>query len=153
MVCPVPSCLLGFRRNWTFPLQELACVFLCEESPLWQSEEARAYLKRLYDPKYRDYRWAADGIFRVGTWMQNEMQDAEAAMPHWEHVFTHNPEHPEAERSLFYYGIMAMHRQQYAKAKKAFTEYLRRYPDSRWTERVRTKLLPKANRLTKESER
>ncbi|MBS3762840.1 MAG: tetratricopeptide repeat protein, partial [Planctomycetes bacterium] len=116
-----------------------------------RSEEARAYLKRLYDPKYRDYRWAADGIFRVGTWMQNEMQDAEAAMPHWEHVFTHNPEHPEAERSLFYYGIMAMHRQQYAKAKKAFTEYLRRYPDSRWTERVRTKLLPKANRLTKES--
>ncbi len=114
-------------------------------------EEAMAYLKRLYDPKYAKYPWTADGIFRIGTWAYNATQDPDDAMKHWEYVFKRNPKHPEAERSLFYYGLTAMRTKEYRKAAEAFTEYLNRYPDSRWTKRVETELLPQAQKSMKEN--
>jgi len=116
-----------------------------------QHDEAMAYLKRLYDPKYAKYPWTADGIFRIGTWAYNATQDPDDAMKHWEYVFKRNPKHPEAERSLFYYGLTAMRTKEYRKAAEAFTEYLNRYPDSRWTKRVETELLPQAQKGIKEN--
>ncbi|NBB96368.1 MAG: tetratricopeptide repeat protein, partial [Planctomycetes bacterium] len=114
-------------------------------------DEAMTYLKRLYDPKYAKYPWTADGIFRIGTWAYNATQDPDDAMKHWEYVFKRNPKHPEAERSLFYYGLTAMRTKEYRKAAEAFTEYLNRYPDSRWTKRVETELLPQAQKGIKEN--
>jgi tetratricopeptide (TPR) repeat protein len=114
-------------------------------------DEAMAYLNRLYDPKYAKYPWTADGIFRIGTWTHNSTQEPTKAMKHWEYVFTKNPEHPEAERSLFYYGLSAMRIKDYRRAVAAFREYLKRYPDSRWTKRVQTELLPEGEQKLKET--
>jgi tetratricopeptide (TPR) repeat protein len=112
-------------------------------------EEAMACLKQLYNSKYAKYPWVADGIFRMGTWAHNTTQDPKSGMKHWEYIFTKHPDHPEAERSLFYYGITALRANDYGKASFAFREYLKRYPDSRWTNRIKTKLLPETQRLMK----
>ncbi len=109
-------------------------------------DEAMHLVERLYEPRYSRYRWAADGIFQAGRWTYNSTQDPEAAMPHWRHVYTRYPEHPEAEISLFYYGLSAARTEQYRKAADAFSLYLERYPDSRWTGRVRTQLLPESRK-------
>ncbi len=115
--------------------------------------EAVAMLERLYEPKYAKFPWASDGIFRLGTWTHNASQDPAKAMPHWEHVFTKTPNHPEAERSLFYYGLTAAETGEHGKAVQAYRKYLERYPASRWTKRVRDHELPEATRLLEESTR
>jgi tetratricopeptide (TPR) repeat protein len=108
-------------------------------------EEAEAYLKRLRKPEYARYTWAADGIARLGTWTYNATENAKESMKQWRHVFTQNPDHPEAEVSLFFYGLTAFEDlEDYATAQRAFELYLERYPDSRWSERVREVLLPKS---------
>jgi tetratricopeptide (TPR) repeat protein len=116
-------------------------------------DEAVAILERLYEPKYAKFPWASDGIFRLGTWSHNATQDPAKAMPHWEHVFTKTPNHPEAERSLFYFGLTAAEAGEHGKAVQAYRKYLERYPDSRWTKRVRNHELPEATRLLEESTR
>jgi len=106
--------------------------------------EAQLYLKRLYEPRYGRYEWAGDGIARLGTWIYNATDDTEEAMKHWKHVFTRHPDHPEAEASLFFYGIFGFeNKKDYVAAQHAFELYLERYPDSRWSERVRDNLLPR----------
>lgn len=115
-------------------------------------DEAVAMLTRLYEPKYAKYSWASDGIFRLGTWNHNATQKTATAMPHWEHVFTKTPDHPEAERALFYFAINARRDADHERAEKAFRMYLERYPDSRWTARIRDRELPGVVKLM-ESER
>jgi tetratricopeptide (TPR) repeat protein len=105
-------------------------------------DDAVTMLTRLYDPKFSKYSWASDGIFRLGTWNHNATQKTASAMPHWEHVFTKTPSHPEAERALFYYGINAKRDGDHALAERAFRMYLERYPASRWTNRIRDYELP-----------
>jgi tetratricopeptide (TPR) repeat protein len=110
-------------------------------------DDAVAMLSRLYEPKYAKYRWASDGIFRLGTWNHNATQTTASSMSHWEHVFTKTPDHPEAERALFYYGINAKRDGDHTRAEKAFRMYLERYPASRWTARIRDRELPAVARL------
>lgn len=105
-------------------------------------DKAVVTLERLYDPKYAKYSWASDGIFRLGTWNHNMTQKTATAMPHWEHVFTKTPDHPEAERALFYFATAATENGDRDRAEKAFRMYLDRYPDSRWTARIRDYELP-----------
>ena len=112
-------------------------------------EEARRYLEQLYEPEYSRYKWAADGISRLGTWTYNTTDDADASMKHWMYVFTKYPDHPEAERSLFFYGITAVHEEDYETAQDAFELYVERYPDSRWTDRVTNVLLPRCRKTGK----
>ena len=114
-------------------------------------DEAMVLLKQLADPRYAKSPWAADGVFRVATWSYNRKQDQTEAMPYWKRVFTQFPKHKEAERALFYYGLVADHSKDYPTAISAYKEYLKRYADSRWTERVRMKLLPDVERKYKES--
>jgi tetratricopeptide (TPR) repeat protein len=116
-------------------------------------DEAVAMLTRLYEPKYAKYSWASDGIFRLGTWNHNATQKTASAMPHWEHVFTKTPDHPEAERALFYYGINSKRDGEHQRAEKAFRMYLDRYPNSRWTARIRDYELPTLSKTTEKSEK
>ena len=109
-------------------------------------DEAIVCLKRLYDPKYAKFSWAAGGISRIGTWTFNATDDGVEAMKHWKHVFTNFPKSPDAERSLFFYGLTAKDSKDYKTATRAFEEYLRRYPDSRWSRRVATTLLPQCRK-------
>jgi hypothetical protein len=69
--------------------------------------------------------------------------DAAKAMKLWKRVFTGQPAHPSAEKALFYYGLIALDEGKHQEARYAFELYLKRHPNSRWTERVAGKLLPK----------
>lgn len=113
-------------------------------------DEAIACLKKLYNPKYAKYPWAAEGIFRVGTWRFNKTQDVKEGLEHWRFVFTKFPKHKEAERSLFYYGYFSDNLGDPEQAVKAYTLYLKRYPNSRWTKRIENELLPKVRKKRKE---
>ncbi len=115
--------------------------------------ESLAMLSKLYEPKYAKYSWASDGIFRLGTWTVNAGLGRAKAMPHWEHVFTKTPNHPEAERALFYYGLAAKKQGDHHKAIHAFEEFLKRYPDSLWTRRIRDYELPDLKALTESTTR
>lgn len=148
--------LLG-KSPFPKPNTEVECYLLLRTGQSLEfqrkHEEAIACLGRLYDRKYAKYPWAVDGIFRLGTWSHNATQDPSQAMKHWKYVFVKNPDHPEAERSLFYYGLTAMRSKDYPRAAAAFSEYLKRYPNSRWTPRVASELLPEAIALDKENKR
>lgn len=107
-------------------------------------DEAIAYLTRLYKPQYAKYSWTADGIYRIGVWTYNATQDWMAAAPHYKHIFMAYPQHPEAPRALFLYGLNAFNAQSYDEAFAAFNLYLKRYPHSRWESRIKTELMPQA---------
>ncbi|MDD4890584.1 MAG: tetratricopeptide repeat protein [Phycisphaerae bacterium] len=107
-------------------------------------DEAMVYLRRLYAPKYATYPWVADGIYRMAVWTYNHQQDPRAAAPHYRYVFTKYPDHPEAIRALFLYGLNAMNSGDMQEAISAFRLYLTRYPGTRWEQRIQTDLLPKA---------
>jgi TolA-binding protein len=72
-------------------------------------------------------------------------------MKHWKAVYTRFPEHEDAERSLFFYGITALKEGQYEAAREAFKLYLKRYPDSRGTDRIRERELPRAEEKLQET--
>jgi tetratricopeptide (TPR) repeat protein len=107
-------------------------------------EDAYKYLKQLYRKEYSGQKWAAGGVSSLGTWLYNATQDAETAMPHWKHVFTEYPEHPAAERSLYFYGTRALDEENYQLAKRAFELFLKRYPDTECARAVRNIWLRKA---------
>jgi len=99
-----------------------------------------AYLERLYEPKYKELSWSAEGIFRLGVFTYNITQDSRKAMPHYEYVFTRYPQHPAAERSLYHYCQNASRLGDSALTVQACNRFIALYPKSDWIDQVRSLL-------------
>ena len=97
----------------------------------------------------RRHRVATATLSRA-TSTYNRTENHEKAMDLWKKVFTQYPHDPAAEKALFYYGITGMEQGKYAEARRAFRLYLKRYPDSRWTGRIRDRELPRAEEKLQE---
>ena len=86
----------------------------------------------LYRPEYAKCPWTPVAILRLGVLTFNMTQDAKKAMPHYQYVFTHYPDHPDSERALYFYCLAAFHLDDKAVGTRSVEEFLKRYPTSRW---------------------
>ena len=100
------------------------------------SDKAIELYNTLYAPQYANCSWTPDGILRLGVLMFNVTHDPKKAMPHLEYVFTKYPNHPEAERALGIYCVVAVEAKDKALAEKSIAMFLQRYPTSGWKTRI-----------------
>jgi tetratricopeptide (TPR) repeat protein len=85
---------------------------------------------RLYRPEYAKYPWTPTGILRLGVLTFNTTHDAKTAMAHYQYVFTKYPDHPEADRAMYFYRVAARRLGDKALLAQTAERFLEMYPKS-----------------------
>ena len=101
----------------------------CARQPS-RAREGLSRLAELYGPRYAACSWTPDGLLRLGVFTYNVTQNAAQAMPHYRHVFTAYPDHPAAERAMYYYCRHAVRTGRADLARRTARDFLHRYPAS-----------------------
>lgn len=90
------------------------------------------YYRQFYRKEYADLPWAATAIVRLAVLEFNSTQDPRRSIPHYQFVLSKYPNHPEAERALYFLAQDAVELRDKALAEASCREYLRRYSPSGW---------------------
>lgn len=93
-----------------------------------------------YGPEYADSQWTPDAILRLGVVMANATHDYRQSIRHYQYVFTKYPQHPEAERAMFFYCLELVDLRERALAEESCRRFLRQYPSSQWHGRIKVLL-------------
>ncbi|MBN2272117.1 MAG: tetratricopeptide repeat protein, partial [Sedimentisphaerales bacterium] len=100
------------------------------------TDQAIEFYKSFYDRGQADYPWAADAILRLGVLIQNTRGDSAAALSHFAYVHTKYPDHPEAERAMYFHCVAASWIEDKEQVRKVAEKFLAKYPQSQWHKAV-----------------
>ena len=98
------------------------------------------YYKQFYKKEYAELPWAANAIMRLGVLEYNTTQDARRALPHYQHVLANYPDHPSAERALYFIALAGVRLGDKVLAESSCRAFIEKYPKSGWRNHVQTVL-------------
>jgi tetratricopeptide (TPR) repeat protein len=102
--------------------------------------KAMGLLKRLYDPKYAKEPTSAMGLVMLGALVWANTHSAPQAIQHLDYVCKTFPDHPQAERALYFCCITANQVQNWKLAADDCHAYLDKYPTGSWVQNVSSML-------------
>ena len=88
--------------------------------------------RRFYSKEYANLPWAATAILRLGVLEYNSTQDPHCSIRHYQYVIAKYPNHPEAERALYFLALDAVQLGDKTLAEASCQEYLKRYALNGW---------------------
>jgi TolA-binding protein len=80
--------------------------------------------------------WASQALFYMGTTTSSFLQDKEAAANIYKQVVKKYPNSNYAPKASYLVGVCLENLKEWKKAKVAFEDYVKKYPDSRWVVEV-----------------
>lgn len=86
--------------------------------------------------------WAAEALFYSGTITNNFLQDHKEASKLFAAVVSTYPESDIADKAAYFVGVAYEWAKDWPAAKKAYQEFLKQYPQSKWVRLVQTRHLP-----------
>ena len=139
-------------------LMQLALVYSIQNVNRDKSIE---FYRRFFRKEYADLPWAATAIMRLAVLEYNSTQDPHRAIRYYQYVLTKYPNHPDAERALYFLALDAVQARDKTLAEVSCKEYLKRYArngwnNSGWRNQIQTVLsndVPKLPDSGKEQER
>jgi TolA-binding protein len=105
------------------------------------------YYKRFYEKDYADLPWAADAIMRLAVLEYNKTRNPRVAIQHCQYIVSKYPNHPDAERAMYFLAINAAHLGDKTLAESSCREFLRKYPQSGWAQDVQAVLDNEVSKL------
>jgi TolA-binding protein len=84
-----------------------------------------------------DAPWAPRALFYVGTTTNNYGQDHTGAARIFKEIVRRYPQSDIADKAAYFVGVMYEVSAEYAQAKAAYEDFLKRYPGSKWVDLVR----------------
>lgn len=105
------------------------------------------YYKRFLKKDYADLPWAASALMRLAVLDYNTTQDPRAAIPRYQYIITKYPQHPDAERAMYFLALAAVRAGEKAVAEATCKEFIEKYPHSDWKNHVQRVLKDKVPKL------
>ena len=90
---------------------------------------------QFYDAPLAKSVFAPDAILRLGVLVFNTKRDSIEAMKHYKYFLNHFPDHPGAEKAMYFYSLEAIRTKQLELARKSVDEFCRRFtgsPNESW---------------------
>lgn len=97
-----------------------------------QYEKSIEYYKRFYKKEYADLPWAANAIMRLAVLEYNTSPDPARSISRCQHIIATYPNHPEAERAMYFLATDAVRLRDKALAASTCKTFLEKYPSSGW---------------------
>jgi tetratricopeptide (TPR) repeat protein len=111
-------------------------------------EKSIEYYRRFYQKNFEDLPYAADAILRLAVLEYNTTQDPHKSIPHYQYVLKKYPDHPDAERALYFLSLDAVDIGDKALAEASCLKFLEKYPQSGWAKHVQTVLNDEIPKMT-----
>ncbi len=99
-------------------------------------DKSKAIYDRFYQKDYAVFPWAADAIMRLSVLEFNTTQDPRRSISHYQHILKLYPNHPDAERALYFLVLDAVAIGDERMAESASKLFEERYPRSGWRNHV-----------------